>query len=53
MMHVHHSVPESETEDHCQANLCPCGPTQHVTAAPGKQPVVILTHQLITTQEKP
>lgn len=52
-MHVLHSVPETETEDHCQTGPCPCDPTQHVTAAPGKQPIVNLTHQPLTTQEKP
>lgn len=52
-MHVHHSVPEAEAEDHCQTGPCPCKPTHRVTAAPGKQPTVTLTHQPLTTQEKP
>lgn len=47
-MHVLHSVPETETEHHCQTGPCPCDPAQHVTAAPGKQPVVNLIHRSMT-----
>lgn len=44
-MHVSHSIPAREARRHERTLDCPCGPSQTVTAAPGVQPAVTVTHR--------
>lgn len=43
-MRVLHQVPVRESRRHERTLDCPCHPTQCVTAAPGEQPAVTITH---------
>ena len=44
-MRVSHSIPAREPRRHERTLDCPCGPHQSVTAAPGEQPSVLVTHR--------
>lgn len=44
-MKVSHSIPAREARGHDRTVDCPCGPHQAVTAAPGAQPAVLVTHR--------
>lgn len=48
-MKVSHSIPAPQARRHQRTLDCPCGPHQTVTAAPGTQPAVTITHQQIKT----
>lgn len=48
-MKVLHSIPAGETRRHERTVDCRCGPSQSVTAAPGQQPAVTITHHSIKT----
>lgn len=51
-MKVTHSIPSTQARKHERTLDCPCGPHQSVTAAPGTQPAVTITHQLIKTPRR-
>ena len=48
-MKVLHSIPDRQGPRHDRSLDCPCRPSQSVTAAPGAQPVVTITHHSIKT----
>lgn len=50
-MKTRHQIPEAEVDAHCRDRHCPCDPIQHVSARPGEQPVVTITHQPFPTEE--
>lgn len=50
-MQVLHSILAGETRLHTTDEPCTCAPHQHVTAAPGEQPVVHLTHRPLATKK--
>lgn len=52
-MQVLHSIPTRETHRHERTLDCPCRPSQTVTAAPGTQPAVTITHHSIKTTRSP
>lgn len=52
-MQVLHSIPQGQALRHERTLDCPCRPSQSVTAAPGSQPAVTITHHSITTTRSP
>lgn len=48
-MKVLHSIPARQGRRHERSLDCPCQPSQTVTAEPGAQPTVIITHHSIKT----
>lgn len=51
-MRVTHSVQATEAEDHLLEHPCTCDPAQSITARPGKQPAITITHQPLTPKEQ-
>lgn len=43
-MRVLHQIPTRQTHRHDRSLDCPCQPSQTVTAGPGEQPAVTITH---------
>lgn len=52
-MKVSHSIPTREARRHERTLDCPCSPAQAVTAAPGEQPAVFITHRPLPKKRKP
>ena len=52
-MKVSHSIPTRETRRHERTLDCPCRPSQTVTATPGEQPAVVITHHSRKTTRSP
>lgn len=48
-MKVQHVVPAQQARSHERTLDCPCRPSQSVTAAPGTQPAVTITHHPFKT----
>lgn len=52
-MKVSHQIPATGARRHERTLDCPCRPSQTVTAAPGIQPAVVITHHPIKTTRSP
>lgn len=48
-MRVLHTIPTGQSRRHERSVDCPCQPSQTVSAAPGEQPAVTITHHPIKT----